>query len=150
MKLSSNGTAPQTGSTSARNKLTDTEKNGRFTDKVVLLASQQPQENASLAYRFAQLGADVAIVYRSDLVEGVDLDGQITTIQAQVAAAGRRCLLLPISSGEGESPDQLVQQIIARLGRLDFFISQPTFTQSETESRKLLPPLLKAALQLTQ
>lgn len=148
MNISSNGTAPQTGAGLGRDKLVDGEKNGRFAGKVVLLASQHPLENAGLACRFAQLGTDVAIIYRSDLVDADQAADQMDTIRAQIEAIGQRCLLLPLGRDDSESPHRLIQQIIAVLGRLDFFISQPTFTQSETESRKLLPPLFKAALQL--
>jgi NAD(P)-dependent dehydrogenase (short-subunit alcohol dehydrogenase family) len=120
---------------------------GRFAGKVVLLTGKQPVENASLALRFAQLGTDVAIVYRADLGDKTAVAQQTADIKAAIKATGRRCLFLPVSVPADQSPAQLVQQIIATFGRLDFFISRPTFAQ--TESGRLLPQiqLAKAAMQ---
>jgi NAD(P)-dependent dehydrogenase (short-subunit alcohol dehydrogenase family) len=120
---------------------------GRFAGKVVLLTGKQPVENASLALRFAQLGTDVALVYRADLCDETAVAQQTADIEAAIQTAGRRCLFLPVGVPAMQSPAQLVQQIVATFGRLDFFISRPTFAQNE--SGRLLPQikLAKAAMQ---
>jgi hypothetical protein len=120
---------------------------GRFTGKVVLLTGKEPVENASLVRRFAQLGTDVVIAYRADLCDETAVARQITDIKATVEAAGRHCLFLPVRVPAVQSSQQLVQQIVATFGRLDFFISRPTFAQ--TEDGRLLPQiqLIKAAMQ---
>lgn len=113
----SNGTAPQ------RDQQQD--QNGRFVGKVVLLVGQQPGENHSLALRFARLGTDVAIIYRVDLVDTAVLGQQVTELKFAIEATGRRCLLLPADADLMQFPRQLVQHIVDRLGRLDFYVSRP-------------------------
>lgn len=142
-----NGNTSRPAHSASANHQQSVTNNGRFTGKVVLLAGKEPVENASLARRFAQLGTDVAIAYRADLCDETAVDRQIADIKAAVEAAGRRGLFLPVRIPAVQSPQQLVQQIITTFGRLDFFISRPTFAQSE--DGRLLPQiqLIKAAMQ---
>jgi NAD(P)-dependent dehydrogenase (short-subunit alcohol dehydrogenase family) len=156
MKDFSNGTVPQpepsslhANGSSARPDLGHALVGDRFAGKVVLLASEQPGENYSLALRFARRGTDVAIVYRADLCDETAVARQTAHIQTAVEATGQRCLLLPADATMAQSPTVLIQHIVAVLGRLNFFVSRPTFAQPESETGALLPhsQLIKAAMQ---
>jgi NAD(P)-dependent dehydrogenase (short-subunit alcohol dehydrogenase family) len=109
----------------------DSEKEGsQLQDNAVLIINGLSQSGRVLAEMLAKQGADVAIVDSQP-------DQELAhTIECDVSANGRRCLvLLPGSqaAGTGPFPQYAVQKIVETFGRLDAFISYSAADSSQAD-----------------
>jgi 3-oxoacyl-[acyl-carrier protein] reductase len=87
-----------------------------FRDKVALVAGGSRGIGAAVARRFASLGAQVVITYktRADAAEGVVRD---------IAAAGGTAFAFEVDISRSERVDALVGEVVARFGRIDILVN---------------------------
>jgi (+)-trans-carveol dehydrogenase len=96
---------------------------GRFDGKVVLITGGAGGQGRSHAVHFAREGADVILTDICEQLPGVnypmsgknDLDESV----AQVEALDRRCLAYVADAGDAPRMQELVNQAVSELGRLD-------------------------------
>lgn len=114
----------------------------RLAGKVVLIVGGLYADGAgpggrTLIADLAAQGADVALVYALNALD------QAQAAQRVVQAQGQRCLLVP--AHPCLTPQEIVQQILAKLGSLDVFLD---FTADKTAYPRPLamPPIDKLAM----
>jgi NAD(P)-dependent dehydrogenase (short-subunit alcohol dehydrogenase family) len=90
---------------------------GKLRGKVALVTGGDSGIGRAVAVMFAREGADVAIGYLP--VEQADAE----QTRAAIEAEGRRCLLLPGDLTNADYCRDLVQNTIAKLGKLDVLVS---------------------------
>ncbi|MEO6004890.1 MAG: SDR family oxidoreductase [Opitutus sp.] len=90
---------------------------GKLIDKVALITGGDSGIGRAVAYFYAREGADVAIVY----LPSEQRDAEV--VRDAVESVGRRCLLLPADLTEAKSCQQVVDQTVSELGRLDILVS---------------------------
>ncbi|MGE0797019.1 MAG: SDR family oxidoreductase [Lautropia sp.] len=90
---------------------------GKLRDKVALITGGDSGIGRAVAVLYAREGADVAIAYLPSEQADADETGR------QVAAAGRRCELLPGDLADPGYCEALVATTVERLGRLDIVVS---------------------------
>lgn len=89
---------------------------GKLEGKVALISGGDSGIGRAVAVHFAREGADVAILYLSE-----DADARDT--QAMVEAEGRRCLLLRGDARSEQRCEEVVEETIGSLGRLDILVN---------------------------
>jgi NAD(P)-dependent dehydrogenase (short-subunit alcohol dehydrogenase family) len=72
----------------------------------------------AIAIAFAREGADVAIAYRDEME-----DEDASETRRLVEEAGRRCIVRRMDVGDASACRQLVQSVIADIGRIDILVN---------------------------
>ena len=83
--------------------------------KVALVTGGTKGIGAATAIRFAELGADVAILGRND-------DDDAKSVKAAIEQKGRRCLMIVADMAKPEDAVRAVGETIERLGTIDVLI----------------------------
>lgn len=89
---------------------------GKLENKVALITGGDSGIGRAVAILYAKEGADVAIAYLNE-----HEDAQET--QRLVEAEGRKCIILPGDIGNEKFCQELVQQTVSRLGKLDILVN---------------------------
>jgi uncharacterized protein YrrD len=97
-------------------------------DKVALLFDGTHTGGRALAVSLAEYGADVAIVYRQAHAKNAHVTKEL------VEAKGRRCLIIPAQVNDESFSNDVVQQTINTLGRLDIFIDYSSLPSDDVGS----------------
>lgn len=87
----------------------------RLDDRVALITGAGKGIGAAIARAFADAGADVALVSRTQ----EDLE----QVAAEVAAIGRRALVLPADANEVDGLSGLIDRTVGELGHLDIVVN---------------------------
>ena len=90
---------------------------GKLEGKCALITGGDSGIGRAVAVIYAREGADVAISYLPE--EQSDAEETLRAVEAE----GRRCVLLPGDLGEAKFSDQLVEQTVNELGKLDILVS---------------------------
>ncbi|MBF9223467.1 SDR family oxidoreductase [Hymenobacter ruricola] len=90
---------------------------GKLQDKVALITGGDSGIGRAVAVHFAREGADVAITYKPEEEEDAYATRQL------VEAEGRRCLTLPGDLRDAHYCEQLVEQTVQELGKLNIVVS---------------------------
>jgi NAD(P)-dependent dehydrogenase (short-subunit alcohol dehydrogenase family) len=93
---------------------------GRLTGKVALITGGDSGIGRAVAIAFAREGADVAISYLDEHEDAQDT-------ASYVEQAGRGCLLLPGDIAKREQCLDIVEQTVARYGRIDVLVNNAAF-----------------------
>lgn len=104
----------------SRSSLTQTQKESRLQDRVILIINGLSERGRVMAGKLARQGSDIAIIASNQDPKITDL------IRGEVQANGSRFLLLTpeISAGAtGTFSQDAIQKVVNTLGRLDAFIS---------------------------
>lgn len=86
-----------------------------FSGKVAVVSGVGPGLGATLAGRFAQLGADVVLAARTQ--------SRLDEVAAQVAAAGGKALAVSTDLTDATSVQNLVDQAFETFGRIDVLVN---------------------------
>ena len=89
---------------------------GRLTDKVAIITGGDSGIGRAVAISYAKEGADVAIAYLDE-----DTDAQQTA--ADIRSYGREALLLRMDVSEESNCVSIVEQTVAKFGRLDILVN---------------------------
>lgn len=92
--------------------------------KVALVTGASRGIGRAIAEAFANAGADVAINFHSHPAEAEE-------VAAAVRAVGRRALLCPGDVADRAAVDQMVDQVVSTLGRVDTVVSNAAFSERE-------------------
>jgi glucose 1-dehydrogenase len=95
-----------------------------FQGQVALVTGASSGIGQSVALALAKAGADVALNYYS-------LPEQAEHTAAQIRALGRKALLYPIDISVQANVEQMVEDIVRQLGRLDIYISSAVYSDRE-------------------
>jgi NAD(P)-dependent dehydrogenase (short-subunit alcohol dehydrogenase family) len=90
---------------------------GKLEGKCALITGGDSGIGRAVAVMYAREGADVAISYLPE--EQSDAEETLRAVEAE----GRRCVLLPGDLAEAKFSDQLVEQTVNELGKLDILVS---------------------------
>ncbi|HEX8504445.1 MAG TPA: SDR family oxidoreductase [Hymenobacter sp.] len=90
---------------------------GKLQDKVALITGGDSGIGRAVAVHFAREGADVAITYKPEEEEDAYATRQL------VQAEGRRCLTIPGDLRDANHCEQLVEQTVQELGKLNIVVS---------------------------
>ena len=90
---------------------------GKLEGKCALVTGGDSGIGRAVAVLYAREGADVAISYLPD--EQMDAEETLRAIEAE----GRRCVLIPGDLSESKFCDELVEQTVNELGKLDILVS---------------------------
>jgi NAD(P)-dependent dehydrogenase (short-subunit alcohol dehydrogenase family) len=90
---------------------------GKLEGKCALVTGGDSGIGRAVAVLYAREGADVAISYLPD--EQTDAEETLRAIEAE----GRRCVLIPGDLSESKFCDELVEQTVNELGKLDILVS---------------------------
>ena len=118
-------------------------------DRVGLVTGGGIGIGRATALALAAAGADIAITYRTHEGDGV--------VKA-AANLGRRAFALPVDVTDAESVNQFVDEVVARLGRLDIVVANaggligrfPVETMSDAHWRAVLDTNLSSAFYLAR
>jgi len=90
---------------------------GKLADKVALITGGDSGIGRAVAILFAREGANVAITYLPQ--EQPDAD----ETRAAIEAAGVKCLAIPGDLTDPEFCDDIVEQVVAKLGQFDILVA---------------------------
>ncbi|WP_416424560.1 SDR family oxidoreductase [Pseudomonas sp. App30] len=93
---------------------------GRLVGKIALVTGADSGIGRAVAIAFAREGADVAVAY-------LDEHEDAHETARWVEAAGRQCLLLPGDLAQKSVCRQLVDDTVARFGRIDVLVNNAAF-----------------------
>ncbi|MGY4494263.1 SDR family oxidoreductase [Pseudomonas sp. TE3610] len=93
---------------------------GRLAGKIALITGADSGIGRAVAIAFAREGADVAVAY-------LDEHEDARETARWVEAAGRQCLLLPGDVARKSVCQQLVNDTVARFGRIDVLVNNAAF-----------------------
>jgi 3-oxoacyl-[acyl-carrier protein] reductase len=118
-------------------------------DRVALVTGGGIGIGRATALALAAAGADIAITYRTHEGDGV--------VKA-AANLGRRAFALPVDVTDAKSVNQFVDEVVARLGRLDIVVANaggligrfPVETMSDAHWRAVLDTNLSSAFYLAR
>jgi glucose 1-dehydrogenase len=97
---------------------------GPLTGKVALVTGASSGIGRAAAVKLAAAGADVALNYLT-MPEGAG------AAAAELAKLGRRALLYRVDISDQAAVDQMVADAVAKLGRMDVFVSSAVFSERE-------------------
>jgi glucose 1-dehydrogenase len=97
---------------------------GPLAGKVALVTGASSGIGRAAAVKLAEAGADVALNYLS-MPEGAE------EAAGQIRALGRTALLYPVDVTDQPAVDRMVADAVARLGRLDVFVSSAVYSDRE-------------------
>lgn len=100
---------------------------GKLQGMTALITGGDSGIGRAVAIMFAREGADVAINFLPEEIE----DARV--VEAEVARAGRRCILLPADLRTSRACTTLVERTVKALGRLDILVSNAAW-QNHFES----------------
>jgi len=106
----------------------------RLQDQVALITGGDSGIGRAVAIAFAREGADIAISYISDELEGQDASETADWVER----AGRRVLRLPGDVAQPEHCRALVRQTVEAFGRIDILVNNAAF-QMTHESLEEIP-----------
>ncbi len=92
--------------------------------KVAFVTGASSGIGRAAALQLAEAGADVAMNYFS-------LDDEARTTAHEIRDRGRRALLFPVDISNQDAVETMVQQIVAELGRIDYFVSSAVYSDRE-------------------
>jgi NAD(P)-dependent dehydrogenase (short-subunit alcohol dehydrogenase family) len=98
---------------------------GKLEGKVALVTGGDSGIGRAVAVLFAREGADVAIAYLPEE------QGDAEETRDAVERAGRRALLLPGDLTQPGFCSEIVEQTVAKLGRLDILVNNAAFQKSQ-------------------
>lgn len=93
---------------------------GKLAGKIALITGADSGIGRAVAIAFAREGADVAVAY-------LDEHEDARETARWVEAAGRQCLLLPGDVARKQVCQQLVDDTVARFGRIDVLVNNAAF-----------------------
>lgn len=97
---------------------------GPLAGKVALVTGASSGIGRAAAVKLAEAGADVALNYLT-LPEGAE------AAAADIRKLGRQALLYRVDVSDQPAVDQMVADAVARLGRMDVFVSSAVFSERE-------------------
>ncbi len=97
---------------------------GKLAGKVALVTGGDSGIGRAVAVLYAREGADIAIVY---LDEEEDAEETLRAVEAE----GRKCLLIPGDVSDSAFCQEVVEQVVAQLGKLDILVNNAAFQQSQ-------------------
>lgn len=95
----------------------------RFTDQTAIVTGAAGGIGAATARRLAEEGAHVALADR-------DEDGARVVAEA-IAGAGGQAFALPVDVTDADQVDRLVDEVVARTGRLDVLVNNAGMTRDD-------------------
>jgi glucose 1-dehydrogenase len=122
----------------------------RLTGKVALVTGGSQGIGQGIAIRFAQEGADVAVVYRSHA------EGAAETV-AQIEAAGQKGVAVKADLGEVRQIPRILEECMERFGKVDILVNNagiqrkaPLWEATEEDYDLVLNVNLKGGFFVTQ
>jgi glucose 1-dehydrogenase len=97
---------------------------GSMVGKVALVTGASSGIGRAAAVKLATAGADVVLNYLT-MPEGAE------AAAAEIAKLGRRALLYRVDISEQSAVEQMVTDAVAKLGRMDVFVSSAVFSERE-------------------
>lgn len=97
---------------------------GPLANKVALVTGASSGIGRATAVSLAEAGADVALNYFS-------LDAEAKETAAQIEKLGRKALLYPVDVSDEAAVEDMVADAVAKLGRMDVFVSSAVFSERE-------------------
>src|SRR5579872_6525641 len=97
---------------------------GSLAGKVALITGATSGIGRAAAIKLAEAGADVAINYLT-MPEGAE------SAANEIRALGRKALLYRVDVSDQPAVDQLVSDLVAKLGRVDIYVSCAAFSERE-------------------
>jgi NAD(P)-dependent dehydrogenase (short-subunit alcohol dehydrogenase family) len=104
---------------------------GRLRDRVALITGGDSGIGRAVALAFAREGADVAVVY-------YDEHDDANETRRWVERAERRCLVLPADVRRPSECRRVVDETVAKLGRLDILVNNAAY-QCEVDFEAITP-----------
>jgi glucose 1-dehydrogenase len=97
---------------------------GPLTGKVALVTGASSGIGRATAIKLAAAGADVALNY-------LTMPDSAETAANEIRALGRQALLFEVDVSEQPAVDRMVAGLVAKLGRVDIFVSSAAFSERE-------------------
>src|SRR5882672_1767432 len=97
---------------------------GPLSGKVAMVTGASSGIGRATAVKLAEAGADVALNYLT-MPEGAE------AAAADIAKLGRRALLYRVDISDQAAVDRMVADAVAKLGRMDVFVSSAVFSERE-------------------
>jgi NAD(P)-dependent dehydrogenase (short-subunit alcohol dehydrogenase family) len=89
---------------------------GKLASKVALITGADGPIARATAQRYAEEGADVALVYHQQ-------EGEVEALRLRIEALGRRCLLIDIDPGLPDAGARIVERTVAAYDRIDVLVN---------------------------
>lgn len=99
---------------------------GKLTGKVALITGADSGIGRAVAIAYAREGADVVISYLNEHDDARETERLVTE-------AGRRALVMPGDIGEEAFCQQLVQQTVSQLGKVDILVNNAAFQRTHED-----------------
>lgn len=96
----------------------------KLAGKVALVTGASSGIGRATAWALAQEGADVALNY-------LTLPEKADALAQDIRNLGRRCLQFPVDVSAQSAVEEMVQKLVAQLGRLDIFVSSAVYSDRE-------------------
>lgn len=97
---------------------------GPLSGKVALVTGASSGIGRAAAVQLAQAGADIALNYLT-MPEGAE------AAAAEIEKLGRRALLYRVDISDQAAVDRMVAETVAKLGRMDVYVSSAVFSERE-------------------
>src|SRR5579872_6037995 len=97
---------------------------GSLAGKVALVTGASSGIGRATAIKLAEAGADVAINY-------LTMPESAESAANEIRAQGRKTLLYRVDVSDQTAVDQMVTDLVAKLGRVDIYISCAAFSERE-------------------